>query len=83
MFGTVPRMTEFFQLMPSGLGVGMCSAVRLRNMVQFRVQCKADLPLPQATARNPADKVKRDFTFIGDARLDGRIGMTKVARVTN
>ena len=45
------------------------------------VQDKAKLP--QATARNQADKRKWVFTIVGeDARPNGRIGMNKVVRTT-
>ena len=42
------------------------------------------LNLPQATARNQADadKRKRVFAIVGDARRDSRIRVNEVARVT-
>ena len=38
--------------------------------------------LPQATARNQADKRRRVFTIVGDARPNGRIRLNKLARAT-
>jgi hypothetical protein len=44
------------------------SEIKKHDMVQDKAN------LPQATARNQADKRKRVFTIVGDARRDGRIG---------
>ena len=68
--------------MLSDYAIGTWSKYVQRSEIEKHgtVQDKANLP--QATARNQADKRKRVFTIVGDARGDSRIRVNKVARVT-
>ena len=72
-------MRECYPVMLLGLGVSMCSGERSKSMTQGQDK----LNLPQATARNQADadKRKRVFAIVGDARRDSRIRVNEVARV--
>jgi len=73
-------MRECYPVMLLGLGVSMCSGVRSKSMAQGQDK----LNLLQATAREQADadKRKRVFAIVMDARQDSRIWVNEVARVT-
>ena len=68
--------------MLSSYAIGTWSKYVQRSEIEKHgtVQDKANLP--QATARNQADKRRRVFTIVGDARPNGRIRPNKVARAT-
>mgnify|MGYP006209086981 FL=1 len=69
--------------MLSDYAIGTWSKYVQRSEIEKHgtVQDKANLP--QATARNQADKRRRVFTFVGDAQpKNGRIRLNKVARAT-
>ena len=56
----------------------MCSGVRLKSMAQRRTRQIFD----RQQQRNQADKRRRVFTIVGDARSNGRIRPNKVARAS-
>jgi hypothetical protein len=68
--------------MLSSYAIGTWSKYVQRSEIEKHGTRQDKLNLPQATARNQADKRKRVFTIVGDARGDSRIRVNKVARVT-
>ena len=71
-------MTEFFQCMQFGLKV--CQGQGSETRKPGTVKDKSNLPC--TTARTQADRRKWGFPIIGDARLDARNRVNKVARAT-
>ena len=68
--------------MLSDYAIGTWSKYVQRSEIEKHGTRQDKLNLPQATARNQADKRRRVFTIVGDAQPNGRIRVHKVARAT-
>ena len=68
--------------MLSDYAIGTWSKYVQRSEIEKHGTVHDKANLPQATARNQADKRRRVFTIVGDARPNGRIRLNKVARAT-
>ena len=69
--------------MLSDYAIGTWSKYVQRSEIEKHGTAQDKANLPQATARNQADKRRRVFTFVGDAQpKNGRIRLNKVARAT-
>ena len=68
--------------MLSGYALGAWSKYVQRREIDKHGMVHNKANLPQAAARNQADKRKWVFTIVEDAQPNGRIRMNKVARAT-